>query len=338
MFYLQQLYCLSYNLLRHKQGLDKAATTFKSMRKLQDKTQDEAVQAGGAQSPWVAERLAGLMEEHGVPIRQQANLLAELCGLSLSQARRKLRGAVWSFEEVLAVVQRFGASLDQVFSDTPHAGVAQAPLSPGASALLQQDATFLMDKLALPCRVRLGALSIGAPGGELLTAQNHEVWYVGTKEQLERQRVKGPYYRADQVLLMPSTVKPRIRIAILDDDIGTSETLGEWFNAAGYAATAFTSCEQLLASQIGNYDAFVVDFMLAGGDSSQTIISHIRQVLPGAPIVLLTGKLRDGQISESDLTTILRTASVIFFEKPVRPSVLAATIENELDQLSQRAG
>lgn len=76
--------------------------------------------------------------------------------------------------------------------------------------------------------------------------------------------------------------------------------------------------------------------MLAGGDSSQAIIKRIRQTLPDAPIVLLTGKLRDGQASEADLTTMLRTSNVTFFEKPVRPSVLAATIEKELDQVVSR--
>ena len=61
-----------------------------------------------------------------------------------------------------------------------------------------------------------------------------------------------------------------------------------------------------------------------------------RVKVPDAPIVLLTGKLRDGQVSEADLSALLRTANVTFFEKPVRPSVLAATIEKELDQLAHR--
>jgi FixJ family two-component response regulator len=138
------------------------------------------------------------------------------------------------------------------------------------------------------------------------------------------------------VLLTPALSNSCIRIAILDDDIGTSETLGEWFTAAGYAASAFTSAEQLLSSQVENYDVFVVDFLLASGDSSQATIKFIRQALPDVPIVLLTGKLRDGQVSEADLSALLRTANVTFFEKPVRPSVLAATIEKELDQLAHR--
>lgn len=307
------------------------------MNLLHDISENESASKEDAPSSWVAERLVELMAEHGVPLRQQAAFLGELCGLSLSQARRKLRGAMWSFDEVLAVTRRFGASMDQVFSDSPHFGVAHAAIAPGASAPLFQEATFLMDELAVPCQVRLGALAVGTPGvDELLAAQNRDGWYVGTRKQLDRHRVQEPCYLASQVVLTPSAAKPGIRVAILDDDIGTAETLGEWFSAADYAAAAFTSCEQLLAARIENFDAFVVDFMLAGGDSSLAMIKTIRQTLPDAPIVLLTGKLRDGQASEADLTAMLRTSNVTFFEKPVRPSILAAAIEKELDQIASR--
>lgn len=307
------------------------------MNKLQDKSEDTSTPGDDAVSSWVAARIVGLMAENGVQPRQQAGLLSELCGLSLSQARRKLHGAIWSFSEVLAVVQRFGVSLDQVFSDSPLAGIAHASSAPDTLTSLLQDATFLMDKLALPCRVRLGALFIGMPGDDvLLVAQDQDGWYVGTKSQLNRHRITGNFYQADQLLLAPATTKNSIRIAILDDDLATTETLGEWFNAAGYAATTFTSSDQLLASKLENYDAFLVDFMLAGGDSSHAIIKDIRKALPDAPIVLLTGKLRDGQASEAELTIMLRTLNVTFFEKPVRPSVLAATIEKELDQVASK--
>lgn len=309
------------------------------MEKQQSNPEDYPAQPGDAVSVWVAERLSALMSERGVLPRQQATLLCELCGVSPSQARRKLRGSMWSFGEVLTVVRHFGAALDQVFSGSPNTDIAYDSGAAGAFVPALQEAAFLMEKLELPCLVRLGALAVGTPAdNELLTAQKQDVWYVGLKKQLERHHVSEPFYRADQVLLTPAQPQSGIRIAILDDDFNTSETLGEWFNAAGYAATAFTASEQLMASKINNYDAFVVDFLLAGGDSSRATIKQIRHTLPDAPIVLLTGKLRDGKVSEADLTTMLRTANVTFFEKPVRPSVLAATIEKELDQAAHRRG
>lgn len=293
--------------------------------------------SGNALSLWVAERLVSLMAEHGVPVRQQASLLSELCNLSPSQARRKLRGTMWSFGEVLTVVRRFGVSLDQVFSDSLGESNMQSDSLVGTSTATLQEATFVTDALVLPCLVRLGALVVGSSAeSDLLTAQDDSGWYVGPKGQLDRRHITASRYRASQVLLMPKSSTPRIRIAILDDDIGTTETLGDWFEAIGYEAQTFTASDQLLASKIENHDAFVVDFMLGGGDSSKAVIRSIREALPEAPIILLTGKLRSGLVSEADLTTLLRTLNVTFFEKPVRPAVLAATIEKELDALSHR--
>lgn len=221
----------------------------------------ETTSADDEISLWVAEQMGALMSEHGVHTRQQAALLNELCGLSLSQARRKLQGSTWSFEEVLTVTRRFGVSLDQLFTSPPHPGVTSTVKVAGSFAPPLQDATFLMNEISIPCRVRLGALAVvTSSDAQLLTGLNQDVWYVGTKSALNRRHVAHPYYLAEQVQLTPIQTAPPVQIAILDDDIGTSETLCEWFNAAGYAATAFTSGDQLLASNIAKYDAFVVDY------------------------------------------------------------------------------
>lgn len=292
--------------------------------------------SGDGQSLWVAERLCGLMAANDVPPRQQAGLLSELCGLSLSQARRKLRGAVWSFGEVLAVVQHFGASLDELFPSSLSDEGAQISLASESYAVTQQEASFLLGVWSLPCRVRIGTRAGVDPGErDLLTAAGDAGWLVGTAKQLTERGLRPPFFQASQILLLPEPSQTTIRVAILDDDPGTAESLAEWFNASGYSAQAYTSGQQLLASEIDRYSAFIVDFMLAGGDSSQAIIKALRDALPSAPILLLTGKLRSGQASEAELITVLRTLNVAFFEKPVRPSVLAASIENELDQ---RAG
>lgn len=308
------------------------------MNTLQDR-EEGAAEPTDTQSAWVAERLGNLMAEHGVAERQQAGLLNELCGLSLSQARRKLRGAVWSFDEVLTVVRHFGVSLDRVFSGSPGADAALVESVPVTLVIPQQEAEFLLDAQSIPCKILLGSQVVGAPAKDkLLAAQNQAGWQVGMLCNLNRQGVEAPYYWVSQVLLTPASSAPSIRIAVLDDDIGTTETLVEWFNAAGYVATGFTSSAALLASPLEGFDAFIVDYLLSGGDSSQAIIKHVRQTLPAAPILLLTGKMREGQVSESDLITVLRTENVIFFEKPVRPFVLAATIDKELDQLASRQG
>lgn len=277
----------------------------------------------------VAKRMAALLTEQEVPPHQQVGLLTRLCGLSTSQARRKLQGANWSFVEVLTVARHFGVSLASLFPETDDSDGASATLADSTPPL--QEAVCSLAGRNFPCQVRLGALLVGAAGkDELITWQRPEGWVVGLAEQLCSVD-QGPFFHADEVILT-SPARRCFRIAILDDDPASSEALGEWFNASGYEATAFTSGEQLLASDLASHDAFIVDFVLAGGDSSQEVISRIRMQRPEAPVVLLTGKLRDGVVSEAELTAVLRTTNVAFFEKPVRPSVLAATLQNSLDR------
>lgn len=277
----------------------------------------------------VARRIGELLAEQGIPTHQQASLLTQLCGLSLSQARRKLHGASWSFSEVLAVVRHFGVSLDRLF-----------PVD-GSSTLVAEnqtmlEGTFLTQSAALPCRIRLGARLVGKVGRyDLVARQGEEGWTAGLADQIGSTD-NEPLFHANEVVLLP-VAKPAVRVAILDDDPAASEALAEWFSAAGYAASTFTSCEQLTASGLANHNAFIVDFVLADDDSAQHAIADIRQQLPEAPVFLLTGKLRDGAVSEADLTAVLRTTNVTFFEKPVRPSVLAAALQSSLDQLALRS-
>src|SRR5690606_33272637 len=95
----------------------------------------------------------------------------------------------------------------------------------------------------------------------------------------------------------------RARIAVLDDDIGAAEALSDWFNEVGYLAQSFTSTDQLMATSLQAHDAYVIDLILGGGRTSQSLVEQIRRAQPHAPIVLLTGQLRDGTASEATLTT-----------------------------------
>lgn len=287
-------------------------------------------------SALAAECLGALMERHGVPARQQAATLAQITDISISQARRKLRGAVWLFGEVFAVAQHFGESLDQVFGQPgathPH------PLSPALENLgdaAAQDAQFLMEGQALPCQLRLGAqIRPGTTGATLAAAHDARGWWVGSQAALLGLGLQGPHYQVAQVSLTQDSQAQAPRIAVIDDDVASAEALGDWFNETGYQASAFTSAAQLLRTPLSDYDAFVVDLILGAGQTAHALVEQIRAARPLAPIVLLTGQLRDGAATEADLTTILRTQGVAFFEKPVRPAVLTATIQSKLDRLA----
>jgi CheY-like chemotaxis protein len=291
---------------------------------------------------WVAHCLSELMAREGVHSRQQAALVAQVCQLSISQARRKLKGAAWTFDEVLALCKHFGQGLDAVFSSPVfQAGSLPASASAGGHSAhapsASYPATLYLDDQELDCEVRLGALRT-QPGPASLLATLHPVrgWMVGSTARLARESAYSPRYDVDQLQLRVPEEPPLARIAVLDDDRGSADALADWFNELGYQADSYQSPEALLQTPWSAHDAYVVDLILAGGQTSQALVQRIRQEQPEAPIVLLTGQLRDGTASEATLATILRTQGVTFFEKPVRPAVLTAAIQSSLDRVANK--
>ncbi len=292
---------------------------------------------------WVAHCLSELMSREGVHSRQQAALVAQVCQLSISQARRKLKGAVWTFDEVLTLCRHFGQSLDAVFASAVfEPGSLPAAALPGQTAhghppSASYPATLYLDDQELDCDVRLGALR-SQPGPAALLATLHPVrgWMVGSTARLARESAHRPRYGVDQLQLRVPEEPPLARIAGLDDDRSSADALADWFNELGYQADSYQSPEALLQTPWSAHDAYVVDLILAGGQTSQALVQRIRQEQPEAPIVLLTGQLRDGTASEATLATILRTQGVTFFEKPVRPAVLTAAIQSSLDRVAHK--
>ncbi len=284
----------------------------------------------------VSASLSALLDRHGVASRHQATEIAHICAISVSQARRKLRGAVWLFDEVQAICQYFGESIDTVLAAGTPAGRPSA-VSSQARPVSTYPATLLIDGQRLPCDIELGALCTADTTSPCqgLVAFHHpqEGWLVTLQAQLQKEASAGACYAVAQLQWRNQGEQTRARIAVLDDDVGSADALTDWFNEVGYDAHAYTRAEDLLAVPLAHHDAFVVDLILAGGQTSQALVERIRREQPEAPIVLLTGQLRGGAASEATLATILRTQGVTFFEKPVRPAVLTAAIQSGLDRL-----
>lgn len=271
------------------------------------------------------EQVRRTLERHGVQARQQAALVAELCRISVSQARRKLQGAVWLFDEIQTLARHCGCTLDELTQ----------PATEGAHQVgTPQAATVCFDGQQWACQIVIGRLL--APR-ELQRVTLQAVrdgcrWLAGPGGTLARLRPDAPRYVVERLVMMAHDARPALRVAVIDDDALAAESLCDWFDAAGMQATAFTSAPAILNANPMQFDAFVVDFILAGGVNSRALIEHVRMVRPQAPIALLTGHLRDGRASEDELTTMMRSHQVMFFEKPVRPAVLAAAIQNNMDR------
>ncbi|HEX5354684.1 MAG TPA: helix-turn-helix domain-containing protein [Aquabacterium sp.] len=298
---------------------------------------DDGHDASGTGFSWASACLSALLERHGVPSRHQATEIAHICAISVSQARRKLRGAVWLFDEVQTICRHFGESLDTVFGASAlQTGSTGSQTVPNPANTYP--ATLLIDGQKMACNIQLGPLCTTARDascqGLVAFYNQREGWLVSGIHRMQQEGYSGAHYAVEQLQVRNPLEQARARIAVLDDDIGSAGALTDWFNEVGYEAHAYTSSAALLARPLSEHDAFVVDLILGGGQTSQSIVERIRLEQPDAPIVLLTGQLKDGTASEATLATILRTQGVTFFEKPVRPAVLTAAIQSGLDRRS----
>lgn len=281
----------------------------------------------GLPASGIAAQLRHALQTQGIPPRQQAAWVARLCDISVSQARRKLQGAGWLFDEVLTLAQHHGLSLDDLAQDQPPTGSSSAP------APLEKG-HVLLEGADTACQVQIGHLL--APRDQAHTAvqavRDGDRWLIGAPTALRRLHPQGPRYAVQRLMLTPTPPRAPMRVAVVDDDVMAAESLCDWFDDAGGQAQAFGSADALLGTDLQQFDAFVVDFILGAGQSSEALIRHLRSQRPLAPIVLLTGRLRDGTASEDSLTNLMRALKVMFFEKPVRPAVLTAALLNSLDR------
>lgn len=284
-----------------------------------ENSSDEISQADSPLHAQIRRTLA----QHGVHVRHQAAMVAELCAISPSQARRKLQGSAWLFEEIQALASFCGCSIETLTQpiENHHSG-------------LPQKATLRIDSQSLDCDIVIGRLLSPKEQAQvsLQAVRNDSCWQVGTPAALNSFRNSGPRYAVERLTMTLPTSTGSMRVAVLDDDPMAAESLCDWIINADMRATAFTSGHELMAHNLMEFDAFVVDFILSDGQNSKMLIEHIRRIRPHAPIALLTGHLKDGTATEEDLTGVMRTHKVLFFEKPIRPAMLVAALQNSFDR------
>jgi hypothetical protein len=69
----------------------------------------------------------------------------------------------------------------------------------------------------------------------------------------------------------------------------------------------------------------VIDWIV-GETSALKPIASLRELDATAPIVVLTAQVLTGMVDETDIAEAVKTFGVAFSEKPVRMSILSATL------------
>ena len=267
------------------------------------------VAAGPGEGPSLAVRcVRALMDRHGLPKYRQSPWLADALGLSYSQAHRKMSGAsAWSLEDLERVGGLFGETLAQVVSLDAGHGSVPASLKVGSISMACR--LWIGEIVRNPRPDSLVAISAGSGWTALLAAEANGL----TAYEIERLEAEpGAHIR-------------RV-IAVLDDDQDLTSSICSHLEGSGYEARPFFKTADLVSSsKVQRYDGFVIDW-LVGETSTLKLIAALRAEDAHCPIVVLTAQVTSGVVDEADIADAVRMHHIEFSEKPLRMSILSATL------------
>jgi ActR/RegA family two-component response regulator len=258
-----------------------------------------------------------LMERHGLPKYRQSAWLADAMGLSYSQAHRRMSGtSPWSLEDLAKVAALFGESLGDVVSAIDKPGVAVA-------GVIHVGAT------AFPCRLWLGEPVDRQSPGSLVAVKTSAGW----SAVLASEAAEGAAYRIERLEARPDAASRKV-IAVLDDDQDLTNSICAHLEASGYDTRPFYKIADLFASAAAqNFDGYIVDWIV-GETSVSKLVGSLREKDPKSPIVVLTAQVMAGIVEEADIAEAVKRYDLTFHEKPVRTSILEATLTRALAGVS----
>lgn len=258
--------------------------------------------------PLAVRCVRALMERHGLPKYRQSPWLADALGLSYSQAHRRMTGAsAWALEDLERVGALFGESLAEVVTPNPDQGAVRGAMKWGA--------------VTLDCKLWLGE-PVENPRPDSIVAISTAT---GWTALFASEATEGVTYKIERLEATPSTAARKV-IAVLDDDQDLTNSICAHFEADGYEARPFYKTADLASSaKVQRYDGFVIDWIV-GETSTLKLIASLREHDAAAPIVVLTAQVLMGMVDETDIAEAVKTYSLVFSEKPVRMSILSATL------------
>ncbi len=230
--------------------------------------------------------------------------------LSYSQAHRRLTGAsLWTLEDLAQVAALLGESLAQLVA--PQASSNAVP------------GVMRVGNVNLDCQLWLGDV-IEQPSPDALVAMRTSR---GWTALIASEATDGAVYQVERLEAKPSTAS-RKAIAVLDDDEDLTLSVCAHLETGGFSARPFYKTADLTASALATphaYDGYVLDWIV-GENSTLKLIAALREQNPRAPIVVLTAQMMSGRVDESEIADAVKAYDLIFSEKPIRLSILTASL------------
>lgn len=279
------------------------------MEDITDREGEEATSRGG-------QLVRDLFVRFRVPRRSRSKVVEEVLKLSYHAAHRRVTGTIpWAIEEIEALAEHFGSSL--------------AELVVGEHLQTAQVGECLVGKHRVACRFVLG--SDADQTSTLVAIEEAGTWLVLCRADVEAKEAKA----VREVQLQPVAQK-KWRIAVLDDSPEVTESVCSYLGSMGFEACGFTTLVSLNESLAGaTFDGYILDWLI-DTESVARLIGRIRASDQDCPIVVLTGKVRDGAVDAEDIARELAANRASYFEKPAPTPIIAAQLSQALNNRARK--
>ena len=252
-----------------------------------------------------------LFQRHGLERRRWSVVVGEVLKLSRSASHHRVFGeSSWSVDDLEALFKHFGESLNDRSS---HSFVP---------------ATLVIDHVRTAVLVRLDEeppeqsdfwVAFGGPQGITVVPRGQ----VGSGVQTLR--VRG--------LSHEERPAKGMKIAVLDDSYETTESIVQALRHRGFYTRGYTQANKLIDDLSAGYEAFVIDWQLAGENAAERVLARIRAQTHQSRIVLLTGEISDGGSATSSevaerlpFPTATATSLLAFSTTPICQKLKLATL------------
>lgn len=247
-----------------------------------------------------------LLEKKGIQERNFASTIANILGIKYISAKQKIdckRGI--KLNELKKVYEYFNESLQQEKS---------------------HNAIFIDGDGTKRCNIEAKKIDIFNSTNKMLASKLDDLYIIDMS--IKHLTHEDNLFEVISINFLPPPV-----VAILDNDEEVNKLLSATLSKNGIQTSEFTSSDEI-KKEIDSikFDAFIIDWLLDYGETSDSVIQKIRKLYGNSiPIIILTGQINQ---HESGISEMILHHNVKIMEKPTKPKILIAFLEAAIFYLS----
>ncbi|MBH2632826.1 response regulator [Serratia marcescens] len=253
-------------------------------------------------TPNYIDAISALLTLKGVGDRKHASTMANILNLQYNSAKQKLDGKRGiTLDEVKKVFQYF---------NEPFAGQRT------------HNAVFIMNSIHKRCNIEVDERPVTqADNDETYACKKDDLFIININRE---HAAEAPLYKVNKIDFLPAP-----RIAILDNDGDILELLKKIASRYGIETETFQTADAMLAAlEQQSFEAFILDWLLDFGETSERVVKKIKDALdPHARIIILTGQLNH---YEKNIGDMILHYDVHLVEKPTKPLIISSLLLSNL--------